>query len=412
MRSEIEARAAAGQWWDPGCSTCLNQFSGELGVELAQGVLSRATLEFGPSNAIAGHARVCFGRSLLRVGRPAEALQQFEEALPVVEREYGCSDPGVADVLQCIGAAHSRLGDFARAADFCERALAAHERALGPDDPRVADSLVHLAGAIGDATRAKELLERALRIRERVHGPQSVEVAHVLARLGRACTKLGEHLRARNLLERALPVQERAYGPESTPVAETLSDLAVTQLMLGEALRCRDLTLRALQIQQVAYGPESGAVADTLWQLGVVYSTLGDKISSRKALLGALPVKYARYGRSPTRRTLVKLRGLMDDAPLLVDLERWFVDMCRKDSGGPIEPAFVARRLRGKQPPQPGLTQYAEHCPVLSRRCSLRPMSRSRSRGSARKTPNLEANSRQVATPLRKRRGVEATSDP
>lgn len=410
MREEVRARAAAGQWWDPGCSTCQCQYFGELGVELAQGVLSRATLEFGSGNAIAGHARVCFGRSLLRVGRPAEALQQFEQALPVVERAYGCSDPGVADVLQCIGAAHSRLGDFSRAADFCERALAAHERALGPDDPRVADSLVHLAGAIDDATRAKDVLERALCIREREHGPQSVEVAHVLARLGRASTKLGEHLRARNLLERALPVQERAYGPESTPVAETLSDLAVAELMLGEALRCRKLTLRALQIQETAYGPESGAVADTLWQLGVVHSTLGDKASSRQALVRALPVKYARYGRSPTRRTLGKLRRLIDDVPLLVDLERGFADMCCKVSGVPLQSDSVPRRLRGKQPPQQVRVQDPQQFPVLSRRCSLRPASRSRSRDSARKPQDSQANTRQVATPLRKREEVEATA--
>ena len=125
---------------------------------------------------------------------------------------------GVASIRRAVGQSGTAL-------ELYERALEIQQRELGEEDVtvlqtrcEVASVLCNLAAverAAGRDGEAYSLLAQALALRERAHGPQHPLVAQTLSHMAAACRALGEYDEAAELCERVQAVKAAMYGEEA-----------------------------------------------------------------------------------------------------------------------------------------------------------------------------------------------------
>jgi tetratricopeptide (TPR) repeat protein len=177
----------------------------------------------------------------VEIGRTAEAIGFYQQALEIWETLRPSSDELVAETLANLAVAHRARGERAKSRELLERALPIYEktrpddhatitrvRALmadyalradppdknEPDAATMARDLDREGSALldrRDYSRARPLLEHAVSIHERgVTAP--VELGASLSYLGRTYAGLGERDAARVALERSLALLVPALG--------------------------------------------------------------------------------------------------------------------------------------------------------------------------------------------------------
>jgi tetratricopeptide (TPR) repeat protein len=233
------------------------------------------------------------------LGNPQEQNRLLQQALVIIERDYGPEHVEVAGILGNLANAYGALGDHQEQQRLLQHALVIEERYYGAEHVVVASTLNNLANAYGDLgnhQEKKRLLQRALAIKERYYGPEHVEVASILNNLANAYSDLGDPQEQKRLLQRALGIQERYYGPEHVEVASTLNNLANAYGDLGDPQEQKRLLQCALGIQEGYYGPEHVEVASTLNNLANAYGDLGDPQEQKRLLQQALRIQERYYG--------------------------------------------------------------------------------------------------------------------
>jgi tetratricopeptide (TPR) repeat protein len=259
-------------------------------------------------------------QTLLRAGKPAEALPVTERAVGEAEQALGPDHADVAACLRTRGRALAALRRFGDAAATYQRALAIAEKADGPETP------LALPGALYDLALAEWRLERldeaeahlrrAAAIQERA-GPQgevalldtltslgelrvnrgaeggdpvalddaerhlrrALELAErrgnaiqrgaALAALAQVLQQRGRSDEAAPLLRKALPLLEQS-GSDSPALARVLILLASVEQSQRRPAEAERLLLRAIDVLEKVRGPDHPDVATPLWRLGMV----------------------------------------------------------------------------------------------------------------------------------------------
>ena len=170
------------------------------------------TANFGAKHPEMAAYQQGYGVALVRVGLAEEALQHFERAREVLEKDTLL----MAGVLDGLGVAYHRLGREAEAETELRRALAIREAAATADTPALAGNLRHLAEVLrakGQAADAVLLLRRAVTIYGAVSDADYPELAFTRFSLARALRDSGAPGdEAKAAAEQALAVL-RARGP-------------------------------------------------------------------------------------------------------------------------------------------------------------------------------------------------------
>jgi tetratricopeptide (TPR) repeat protein len=205
-------------------------------------------------------ARAWIGESdsLSRLGLFDDALEHVAFADGAVARLHRPPEL-TASVDSTRGKSLLALGRLAEARAAFEEALSLRERALPPEHPVIGSSWKDL-GALtlreGNLPEAIRILRRALVMREQALGPQHPDVATVLTDLGRALMRSGQEGEAATHLQRALDVRTRTLGPEHPDVATTLAVIAELDVKTGHPDRAVEELARAIEIRRAALGPE------------------------------------------------------------------------------------------------------------------------------------------------------------
>lgn len=226
-----------------------------------------------------------------RLGRYAEALTSFKEALRLRERVY---EPGHADTLETLGEIANALeaqGRRDEAAQVGRRVVSATEKALGPDHPAVAIALVNLGAAIGNEGHFSEALDiyrRALAVFERALPADHPFTAGCLLDLAEALVGLGRIDEGIASAERALAMQRRLHGSSHPDVAVALGALGEMRGMRGAWEAAHAAEEEALSIQEKALGTGHPDLADTLIALARAEMKLHDRRRARRHLERAL----------------------------------------------------------------------------------------------------------------------------
>ncbi len=207
----------------------------------------------------------------------AEALEWAAHARSVLETLD--DDYLQAQLLDNLGTAHKEYEHPVLAIEAYERALSILERELGPAHPQVASTLAHLGTVHFSQGRLDDALasyRRALRINERALGPLHPRVGLALHGLGNVYEERGEFERALEYYERAWAISERTHGPAGTANLSITLCLASVHASLGRFDRAFEYYERALSFIRESSGPDSIDEIETFYEMGLVHERRGD----------------------------------------------------------------------------------------------------------------------------------------
>jgi len=156
---------------------------------------------------------------LLRTSDPEQALRLYRRGYDLVVAAHGRSNGTAAVLLQNIGAVHDRARRYREAKDAYEQALPLLRRNFGERDHHVATVLGNLAQLyqiLGDYPRAFDAAQRGLEIDTTVSGPDHPDVGIAWLQLARISDKLGNQRLALEQIDRAGAIFGRRLPPAHT----------------------------------------------------------------------------------------------------------------------------------------------------------------------------------------------------
>jgi tetratricopeptide (TPR) repeat protein len=279
------------------------------------------------------------GTVFLGERRYREALDHFQQALPLYERRLPADHPSVATALDDIGLALAELDDVPQALEYHQRALSIRERVLGVEHPLIATSLNNVAGILWQQGRYDEalaLFERCLLVQTKSEAPP-VELADTHNNIGLILSDKGDLSRSQTELRRALALYEQTVGPESVKIGVVCSNLGNTLQRLRRYGEAEVQLERAIAIFRRSADGGGRDLAMALFNLGGVYfvtNRLEQALAQHRQALAlyerALPPDHSEIG--------IVLTGLGND---LVELGR------AAQAIAPLERAVALReRLR------------------------------------------------------------------
>jgi tetratricopeptide (TPR) repeat protein len=200
------------------------------------------------------------------LGRPEEAMRDFERALALFRKNLGPADGAVAKTLDAMAVVEFERGHYDASRELDTRALALDEEVYGRLHPSVALDLNNRANSLWRLDRYDEALvdlHRSLDILERTLGPDHADIFVVLDSLGNVLVSRSSYDEALAVLTRARSVLEkagRAALPDYATVLNDLGHLLRERGSFGEALALHE---QALGVLTAALGPAHPDVAMT-----------------------------------------------------------------------------------------------------------------------------------------------------
>ena len=294
---------------------------------------------------------------LYEQGRYAEATEQAEKLLKIMESVLGPDDPNVATLLGNLATLYSIQGQYEQAEPLYRRSLTIRETALGSDHPDVANSLNNLAAHYRDTGQydeAEAMYERALAIREAAFGADHPDVAQSLNNLGALYDNQGRYAEAEPLYRRALTIREAVLGPDDPRVANTLNNLAALYESLGRYADAEALYERSLNIRQTTLGPDHPDVAQSLNNIAFLYDSQG---------------RYGEAEQFYKRALAINEKALGADHPHVAgglnNLAALYVFLGRYDAAEPLYDRALAIRRRALGPDHPDTAQSLNNLALL-----------------------------------------------
>lgn len=207
---------------------------------------------------------------LLQVqGHYAEAQQNLEEMINILEKSRGIEHPSVADALVKLADIQKKEGnkdDYANVENKYRRVLLIQKKAFGAEHPKVVDSLYKLAGFMqiqGQYDQAQQNLEEVISIQERTRGPEHGLVASSLIKYADLLCCKGDDVGAENAYLRALDILENEIENYHF-VLPPLESLAVCYKTQGRNNEAHERFEQALHIREDLFGSNDIGVARLL----------------------------------------------------------------------------------------------------------------------------------------------------
>ena len=197
---------------------------------------------------------------------------RFKEATP-----DGDDRVDYSDTLHCLGFAYDSVGRTAEALEKYDEALDIRLKLLGEDDLRVAETM-HNKGAIccenGECDEALSCLEEALRIRREHFGDVHESCADTEQWLGNVMREWEDHEEAMMYFREALRIKKILLGKDHEDVGNIVYNLAVVLDDLGKFDVSMGCYKEALRIRRLNYGADDAHTADYLQCMGNVSNAL------------------------------------------------------------------------------------------------------------------------------------------
>jgi CHAT domain-containing protein/Tfp pilus assembly protein PilF len=207
----------------------------------------------------ASHSRVA--QCLERLGRPREALSEYEAAVAMLQRIHGGRDDGqLARCLNNLGQCHKELGASAQALLQLEAALAMRRRLhAGGDHAEVATTMNNVGLcllSLGRAAEARSVLADTLAMLRRLHGEADhADVAVARNNIALCLVELGDIAGALAEHEATLAMRRRLFGDKPhSGVATSLHNVASMLERLGRARDALPVYEEALAAWRGAFG--------------------------------------------------------------------------------------------------------------------------------------------------------------
>lgn len=200
-------------------------------------------------------------------------------------------EPGVrARMLQVMARAHENLGSYRKAVQLADEAVRLLEAEYGPIHPAVAEAMVRMGSALrqgGQYDSAHVVLERAVAIQEEALGPDAVEISSTLEQLARVTIYLGDLAQAEREAQRSLALREAALDEDDPLTLNTLSTLASIYRYEGRYAEAEESFRDALQRRRRLDRPDPTGLSTDMLQLGDLLRDYGGDLGEAEGLYRA-----------------------------------------------------------------------------------------------------------------------------
>jgi serine/threonine protein kinase len=212
------------------------------------------------------------------LGRSAEALPGYEEALAMYQRLYRGDHSDVVASLNYVAFCLDALGRSADALPKLEAALAMSQRLHKGDDQDVAESLNNLASCLVSLGRPGDALPKyqaALDMRQRIYKDDNPSTVTSLDNVATCLDALGRGSEALTNYEKALAMAQRLYKGDHPYLATSLNNVAACLLDMGRPADAMPKYEAALAMRQRIFQGDHHYVATSLNNLGLCLKALG-----------------------------------------------------------------------------------------------------------------------------------------
>ncbi|MCB9748870.1 MAG: tetratricopeptide repeat protein [Myxococcales bacterium] len=229
----------------------------ETGLRWSEHARAKATRLGDPSLRAGVFNNVAMVHSV--AGEPERALESFEAALELVERNGGMGVQNVRAIHDNLGIVLRELGRVDEALAHQRLALEASSRELGPRHPDTASVWNNIGvtyldkGAYDEAERA---FEAALAIRREALDPGHPFIGSTLMNMGNLASARCQLARAVELYEEVEAMLRARFGPEHPSVASTVNNVGNVQLQQDEPARALESFTRACAVWVKALGED------------------------------------------------------------------------------------------------------------------------------------------------------------
>jgi tetratricopeptide (TPR) repeat protein len=223
--------------------------------------LSRSEIEnerrrSGPDSELEGYLIEAEAAALFGLGRRAEAIARYRDAMAFVERTEGPADSAIAWYWILIAELNLDSADAAGA----QAALVQAARRLDPPDFKsrstmaLVEQLARLAAATGKSDLALTLLKRAVAYGELVEREPEAQAVTV-SELAEILAARGDHAQAVTLHRRALPALQAVLGEAHPLCSREMARLASALASAGQREEALRLMQRSVELADEVLGP-------------------------------------------------------------------------------------------------------------------------------------------------------------
>jgi tetratricopeptide (TPR) repeat protein len=284
--------------------------------------------------------QIVLGRLMLRLGRPREGLELFEEALATRAELFGEESPEAVEAMIYVADAAVTLGRYADAAALQRRVLEQRRRA-GAEPGALASALEELGRteiSLGHLADADSLISEALSVRRAFPGETPIALGHVLEYMANLRRHQGRLDEAADFARHAVAAYASHYGEEHRGTRELQRQLGLVLKSDSRYEEAEAVYRAVLAGDSAELGDDHPITASSRHDLGSLLLDMRRLDEAEVLLRQALEAREATSGPTGARvgMTLSKLatvlthQGRMDEA---VELHRRALEIRRINVG-------------------------------------------------------------------------------
>lgn len=215
-------------------------------------------------------------QQFFKQGRYAQAVQAYQQALPIAQQIFGGQHQNVGVILGETGRVWWTMNEPAKAKPYLEGAVKIYERSSNAQ--LISEGINNLAGVyveLGQFKEAQELHEKCLKLMQSLHGPESAEYAISLGNLAGVHHSLGQDEKAEPLLQRSADLLARAGAKHANSLAHQKMNLANLYLSRSDFVRAEPLYLDSIATAERIHGANHLETARIRTNLAALYQSVG-----------------------------------------------------------------------------------------------------------------------------------------
>jgi tetratricopeptide (TPR) repeat protein len=292
---------------------------GGLGHEVSLRRAVEAALPFVESSFenqpfVQARLRQTIAVSLLYLGEPGIAAEQFEKLRNTLTQYRGAYDPYTLDSMTNLATCYESLGRHADALKLREETLAIHKAKLELDHPRTLASMGRLASsyyALGRHAEALRLREETLAFGKAKLGSDDPEMLSNMTNLAQSYFTLGRHAEAVTLHGETLAIRKAKLGRDHPDTLGSMHNLAVSYFGIGRHAEALKLLQETVILRKAKLGPDHLDTLETMCNLALTCHAVGRHAEALKLHEETLALRKAKLGPDHPD-TLRSMSGLVE----------------------------------------------------------------------------------------------------
>ncbi len=233
------------------------------------------------------------GNVYIARGEFKSALENFEEALKLIEdKNYGDTNEK-AYVYDCMANIYVLIEEYKKAFDYTQKSFRIRKQIFGENHLQVSRNYNDIAiiyYKLGEYKKSLEYDEKSLEIRRKILGEKHPDTAVSYNNIASIYRRLGEYKKSLEYNEKSLKISEEIFGIKHSSTACSYNNIGVVYLDLGEYEKSLEYNEKTLEINKELLGEKHPNTATSYNNIAEVYGKLREYKKSLEYIEKALEI--------------------------------------------------------------------------------------------------------------------------